>query len=83
MKLYQICVECDQRTGHTEEDILDVGDLGPLCEECFAEHKCRTCWGEGEYRVLRDPITRQLDYIRGVWAGEMATCDRCEGYGYV
>lgn len=82
MIIVQICIDCDHPTGHTEDDLLEVGDHGPICEECYREYKCRSCCGTGQYRVLRDPITKRLDYIRGEFFGEMATCDRCDGEGY-
>lgn len=31
----QLCCECECATGRCEEDSIFIGDVGPLCEECF------------------------------------------------
>jgi len=33
----QLCVKCDNPTGQCEEDSHYVGDVGPLCKECYLE----------------------------------------------
>lgn len=35
----QLCVLCDEPTGHCEEDSLSDGDIGPLCEACYEMSK--------------------------------------------
>lgn len=32
----QLCVTCDIPTGRCEDDAIYAGDIGPLCEGCFA-----------------------------------------------
>lgn len=31
----QLCCECEAPTGRCGEDDMFVGDIGPLCEECY------------------------------------------------
>lgn len=31
----QLCCRCDDPTERCEEDSMFVGDVGPLCRECF------------------------------------------------
>jgi hypothetical protein len=31
----QLCKKCDEPTGKCEDDTLSVGDLSPLCEDCY------------------------------------------------
>ena len=31
----QLCTLCEEPTGRCEEDEMYVGDIGPLCEECY------------------------------------------------
>jgi len=31
----QLCSQCEEPTGRCEEDTLDVGNSGPLCEGCY------------------------------------------------
>lgn len=33
----QLCCDCEEPTGRCEEDAMYVGDVGPLCEECYAK----------------------------------------------
>lgn len=34
----QLCSECECPTGRCEEDVLSIGDSGPLCEMCYERH---------------------------------------------
>jgi len=73
-----ICIGCEVEIDGEE---YEVSGEGPFCYECRREHQCRSCWGRGDYSVMRDQYGR-LDYIRGEPTGERATCDRCHGEGY-
>src|SRR5579872_4414185 len=33
----QRCLWCDEPTGHCEDDTLNLEDVGPLCERCYAD----------------------------------------------
>ena len=33
--MYQTCMNCDSATGRCKEDEFRVGEVGPLCEDCF------------------------------------------------
>lgn len=72
------CIECEEESDGGEYEV--AGD-GPLCSECHEEHKCRSCWGRGDYAVMRN-AAGELDYLRGQPTGQRATCDRCHGEGY-
>ena len=34
----QLCADCDQPTGRCEEDSNFLGDIVPLCDECYINH---------------------------------------------
>lgn len=81
-----LCVVCGAAI--EPRDAIDecCGD-GPYCEDCYvahlrAEHRCSSCGGRGEVRVLRDGRGR-VDYLRGRWNGhEWTCCSLCHGEGY-
>lgn len=34
---YQPCIKCDGHTGRCREDQINIGNYGPLCEDCRDE----------------------------------------------